>query len=270
MSDRTKIKQYWDQRARRHLDSPSATTDDVHLRELEISTIFQVIDELSIPSHGNLLDIGCGDGFSTIKLAQLIPTLNFLGVDYSENMILSAYNRLEAHPELTDRVSFVVGDVLELEKICGSKQYEIVLTDRCLINLESIEHQSQSINSIAKHVTQSGYYISIENFIEGHKNLNAARCTMGLPEIPMRWHNLYFNEREFSQIVNRDFEILAFKDFSSSYYFATRVIYSKMCQMRGESPDYNHEIHQLAVDLPWIGQFSPIKMAVLRKRIEQI
>jgi hypothetical protein len=44
------------------------------------------------------------------------------------------------------------------------------------------------------------------------------------------------------------------------------VIYAAMCQMRGETPDYHHEIHQLAVKLPWIGQFSPVRMAVMRRK----
>jgi len=64
------------------------------------------------------------------------------------------------------------------------------------------------------------------------------------------------------------FDIVEVKDFSSTYYFATRVIYSKMCQMRMEEPDYHHEIHQLAVQLPWTGKFSPIRMVVMRRKLE--
>ena len=71
----------------------------------------------------------------------------------------------------------------------------------------------------------------------------------------MRWHNLYFREAEFAAPAAPFFDEITFKDFSSSYYFATRVIYSGMCKMRGEEPDYEHEIHQLAVTLPWTGQF---------------
>jgi hypothetical protein len=62
------------------------------------------------------------------------------------------------------------------------------------------------------------------------------------------------------------FDEVNISDFSSSYYFATRVIYSKMCQMRSEKPDYDHDIHRLAIDLPDAGCFSPIRVAVLRKK----
>jgi hypothetical protein len=111
-----------------------------------------------------------------------------------------------------------------------------------------------------------GYYLAVENFVEGHDAMNRARQAVGLPEIPVRWHNLYFEEKSFRIMAEPFFENITFKDFSSSYYFATRVIYSALCMMRGEKVDYNHEIHQFAPRLPWIGQFSPIRMAVLRRK----
>lgn len=265
MENREKIKQYWDDRAKQHSDAPAATTDDIHLRELEISTVIQTIGELTVPRDGNLLDVGCGDGYSTIKVAQEIPDLFFFGVDYSVTMIANARNRLKAFPDLKRRVEFSVGDVLQLGNVCAGRDYDLVLTDRCLINLDSVASQSHAIAQIAECIRPGGYYIAIENFVEGHENLNNARRAVGLPAIPIRWHNLYFSEGEFVRSAERFFEVIGIKDFSSSYYFATRVIYSKMCQMRGESPDYNHEIHQLAVDLPWIGLFSPVRMVVLRK-----
>ena len=36
--------------------------------------------------------------------------------------------------------------------------------------------------------------------------------------------------------------------------------------MKKIKPDYHHEIHQLAVDLPAIGNVSPIKLITMRKR----
>lgn len=260
-----KIKEYWEERAEQYASSPAATTEDVYLRELEISTIVGTLQESGILS-GSVLDVGCGDGYSTLRVAEFMPNLSFLGVDYSENMIRLAHERLDSQPELKDRVRFIVGDVTDLGQTCGDSMFHVVVSDRCLINLESIESQSHAISQIAEHTEAGGYYIAIENFIEGHENMNSARRSVGLPEIPIRWHNLYFKGSEFVSIVQRFFEILEFKDFSSSYYFATRIIYSKMCQMRGENPDYKHEIHQLAPHLPWIGQFSPIRMVVLRRK----
>lgn len=264
---KNKIKEYWDGRARQYSDTLAATTNDIYLRKLEIFTIVETFHQVSLPKNGNVLDIGCGDGYSTLKVAQAISGFCFLGIDYSKDMIKNACGQLKSHPELNDRVTFIIGDVTELGKTCGDSVYDVILSSRCLINLDSTKNQYHAIVQIADHIKPGGYYIAIENFIEGHDNMNRARRSVGLPDIPVRWHNLYFKEHEFIHIVERFFENIIFKDFSSSYYFATRVIYSAMCQMRGEEPNYNHEIHQLSINLPWIGQFSPIRMVVLRKKL---
>jgi len=262
---REKIKQYWDERAKQHLGAISSTTDDVHLRELEINTIIQTFREIGILSYGTILDVGCGDGYSTAKLALAFPHVRFHGIDYSATMIEIATKRLHSEPRYRNQIELTVGDVTELAKACGNAKYDIVLSDRCLINLESSESQQNAMSQIAEHTKSGGYYVAIENFVEGQENMNEARKSVGLPEIPIRWHNLYFREGDFTRCAQRFFGNITFKDFSSSYYFATRVIYSAMCQMRGEKPDYNHEIHELAVKLPWFGKFSPIRMAVMRR-----
>lgn len=264
---RDKIKNYWEERANQHSDGLAATTNDIHLRQLEISTIIQTLSEIQLPVRGNFLDVGCGDGYSLLKVAQAFENFSFLGIDYSENMIKLAQQRLKERPELNGRVQVRAGDVMELGQILPQFFYDVVLSDRCLINLDSFGDQSAAIAQIANRTKPGGYYIAIENFVEGHESMNAARRQMGLPEIPVRWHNLYFEEKPFAQCVGRFFEGVSFREFSSSYYFATRVIYSAMCQMRGEAPDYNHEIHRLAVRLPWVGRFSPIRMAVMRKKL---
>jgi len=265
MESNDKIRQYWEERARQKPGIQTATTDDVYLRELEIATFSDTIGQLNLSQPATLLDVGCGDGYSTLAIAKQLTRVQTLGVDYSESMIQNARRNLSNHPELNGRITFAVGDVLGLVKACGPIQYDVVISDRCLINLSSQKDQAAALSQIAECTKLGGYYIAVENFMEGHENMNQARRSVGLPEIPVRWHNLYFQENEFVRAVAPYFEILQFKDFSSAYYFATRVIYSKMCQMRGEEPDYRHEIHQLAVRLPWTGKFSPIRMIVLRR-----
>ena len=259
------IKEYWEERARAHANSPRATTDDIYLRRLELASIIETINELGLPAGGTVLDIGCGDGYTTVGLARALPGLCFLGVDYSPTMIENARRRLSASPDLQARVTFKIGDVGNLKEVCGDEQYDVVTTDRCLINLTSLESQAQAIAQIAKRTKPGGHYVAVENFIVGQSNLNAIRRAVGLPEIPIRWHNLYFRDADFVASAKPFFHDPTFKDFSSSYYFATRVIYSAICQMRGDEPDYEHEIHQLAIKLPWMGQCSPIRMVVSRR-----
>jgi len=260
-----KVRGFWEERAEQHAANPAATTNDVHLRELEIVTFIETLKEVGFNS-GDCLDVGCGDGYSTLRVAAALPGCRFHGVDYSDNMIANARAGLKDMPEIADRLNFSVGDALNLSDAVGDRTYDVVTSDRCLINLESFEAQASAIAQIASHVKPGGHYIGIENFMEGQNNLSAARAHMGLSEIPVRWHNLFFKKDEFLSECSKHFELVEWKDFSSSYYFATRVLYSAICKTEGSEPDYQHPIHQMAGKLPWTGEFSPICMAVLQRR----
>jgi SAM-dependent methyltransferase len=229
------IKEYWDERALELLENP--TTDDPCLRELEFNVL--------VPTLGGfhpktVLDVGCGDGLTTARLAKRFPTVEFHGIDFSEKMIEIAKTRTG--------VEFSVGDVLDL-----SGHYDVIISDRCLINLDTAEDQRWAIEQIANHCNT---FIAIENFVETHDNMNAARELVGLEEIPIRWHNLYFKQHRFLDEVMWWFDEAEIMDFASTYYFATRVMEPALT---GEYGKFN----ELAVNLPSFGQFSPVRMAVM-------
>lgn len=259
-----KIKQYWDERAKENPETVTGTTNDVYLRELEIKTFVRAIAALAAGDGLTVLDIGCGDGYTTINIARHFPDVSFTGVDYSESMVANADRKLEREP--ATNVTFSVADATRIAETFPAESFDVILTDRCLINLDSDEKQYDSIRQISELLKPGGHYIGIENFMEGQENLTAARASMGLPEIPVRWHNLFFVEHGFTSNVSNWFSQITFDDFSSAYYYTTRVLYSAMCHERGEEPDYQHDIHRRAVDLPPIGKnFSPIRLFVLRK-----
>jgi ubiquinone/menaquinone biosynthesis C-methylase UbiE len=260
-----KIQNYWEERAKENYNKNTATTDDIHLRDLEINTLIETIHQIKSENINKILDIGCGDGRSTLDIATQFPDCHFTGIDFSETMVKIANKNLELKNKLKDWVDFIVGDVTKLNEVIDDKKFDIIISDRCLINLDTSVIQYKAISDLSNHLTPTGYFIAIENFIEGHNTMNDSRKAMGLSEIPIRWHNKYFNESDVLNISKKYFKQTVVKDFSSSYYFATRIIYSKMCQMRGEIPDYNHEIHQLATKLPWTGKFSPIKLLIMKK-----
>ncbi|MDD3581415.1 MAG: methyltransferase domain-containing protein [Desulfobacca sp.] len=88
------IKAYWEERAELYLADPASTTNDVYLRELDILTIVQVLKTLLGAGPKKVLDVGCGEGYSTLKVAQELPHVSFTGIDYSPNMIRLARERL--------------------------------------------------------------------------------------------------------------------------------------------------------------------------------
>lgn len=259
MSDANK--QYWNERAQRR--AGAATTDDVFLRDLEFKTLLAKALDVHGDGPGHALDLGCGDGLTTLRLAEALPALRFTGMDYAEQMVDLADRRLAvADADVRGRVEFCVGDVTALSEGVGTGRFDLALSNRCLINLGTPQRQYDALAQISDRLRKGGWYLGTENFVEGHDNLNQAREVMDLPPIPVRWHNLFFVESDFLEQATNIFESVDIVDFSSSYYFATRVVYSALCRMMGEEPDYHHEIHRRSPDLPPFGKFSPIRMIV--------
>ncbi|MBU2488762.1 MAG: class I SAM-dependent methyltransferase [Proteobacteria bacterium] len=266
IQEEEKIRRYWDERAANSAGSPDATTNDVHLRRLEIATLIRVLKDAGLPPGARVLDVGCGDGYSTLLAARALPEISFFGMDYSPQMVENARARLAGEPDLADRVRFGAGDVTALDQALGGQTFDAAYTMRCLINLTSSDKQATAVGSIAAHIRPGGLLASMENFMEGQEAMNRARSEMGLGEIPVRWHNLFFTEAGFAEAAAPFFTDVLFTDFSSSYYFATRVIYSAMAKMTGEAIDYDHPIHRLAVDLPPTGRFSPVRLVTAKRK----
>jgi ubiquinone/menaquinone biosynthesis C-methylase UbiE len=262
-----KIKQYWDERAgSTDPASAQATTYDVFMRDLEIAKFKQKISEASLPAGSTVVDLGCGDGHATVNVAAAFPSLRFIGIDWSANMLALARKRCSAHQGLSERTSFHEGDMRRVSNVLHGEKFEVFLTSRSLINLMLPEEQYGAIAQIAEHLKPGGYYFGIENFVGGQKNFNQARVAMGLPEIPVRWHNHFFDEQEYLEKTAKHFDSLTFESFLSSYYLATRVIYSAGCHIEGKEPDYFHPIHQVAGKLPPIGDFCPIRLVSMRRK----
>ena len=265
MSD--KIKQYWSGRARTtEPASTQATTHDVFLRELEISTLKEKIAAASLPDGSTVVDLGCGDGYATVSLAAEFPTIRFIGIDWSEEMLALAGQKLLAQKAPSGMVSFRLGDMRRLSASLQSGRFEVFLTVRSLINLTSSEEQYNVLAQIAEHLVPGGYYFGIEDFLQGQKNFNRVRAAMGLPEIPVRWHNHFFDEEVFLAEARKAFDSVAIESFSSAYYLATRIVYSAGCHLTGVEPDYFHPIHRTAGRLPTFGDFSPVKLASARRK----
>ncbi|MBM3734645.1 MAG: class I SAM-dependent methyltransferase [Acidobacteria bacterium] len=256
------IQNYWNGRAREY-SGPEATTGDVWLRELEIETLQKTLKGLGLPSGARLLDAGCGDGYTTLAVAAALPGVDVTGVDYSPPMLARAHERLNSHPGLAARVRFCEGNVSAID---GSRPFAAAITVRCLINLDKPEDQAGAIRSIAQALEPGGTYVAIENFAEGHDAMNQARAALGLDPIEIRWHNRYFTEPGFREMTEAWFEPPAWNLFASSYYLATRVLYSAYARHTRTAPDYRHPLHELAVPLPTAGDFAPMRLAILRRR----
>jgi ubiquinone/menaquinone biosynthesis C-methylase UbiE len=261
--DTRKITDYWSEQAKTYGSSPQANTPDYWLREIEYSNIVRILNELG--GNANVLDIGCGNGYTTLRLHEAFPQHGFLGGDLSPEMIHVAQESLRAlGSAASSNVRFEVIDVLDLKQYESS--FDVVVSVRCLINLPSAELQWAALKQIWRALKKNGQCVLIENFQEPQDALNKVREGLGLPPIPIRWHNHFFSESELLAECEGLFEVAESVPITSTYYLITRVVYSKLCQLEGRVPDYDHPIYQIATKLPILGDLGPVRLLRLMKK----
>jgi ubiquinone/menaquinone biosynthesis C-methylase UbiE len=254
------IKRYWNERAAESRGAPNATTNDYYLRVIESRRLIEQI-QARAASVRTVADIGCGDGLTTLSVAKAFPTIAFTGRDYSANMIVAANRHREEQG--ARNVRFAESD---LTTDADPTTFDLVYTTRCLINLPSEELQRQALLRIAAMLPAGGIYLMVENFMDGQEALNRLRAELGLPEIKVREHNRFFDERWLLPFIADTFAVVDNLNISSLYYLVSRVIYSKICAATGATPDYFDAHHELASQLPVCGNFGPIKLLVLRRK----
>jgi len=258
------VKAFWDSQAYVHGGSDLATNPDPHYRSLEIESILRAISAMK---HETILDVGCGNGYTTLKIARKFPETMITGMDFSEKMVAQAKRRI------IPNVEYFEGDVLSLSRnkhIIGQK-YDVVLSSRCLINLSNWEEQKVSILEMRKMLAPDGRLILVENVQEGLDNLNDLRGKLGLSTINPPWHNKYLpldETRKFldgikGQILTTEYV----ENIGNFYYLASRVLYAKLCKDQGIEPDYNNPINAIASQMPTMGEYyacSPNYMFILK------
>jgi ubiquinone/menaquinone biosynthesis C-methylase UbiE len=258
------VRAFWEAQAKQHGSSDLATAPDHFYRNLEIESILRVVGTVK---HDTILDVGCGNGYSTLKIAKKYPEAMITGIDFAESMIE------EASKGIIPNVEYFDGDVLSLSRnknLVGQK-FDIVLSTRCLINLANWEEQKVAIMEMRKLLAPDGRMVLVENVQDGLDNLNDLRTKMGLDAIKPPWHNQYLPQAEmrkfFSEIQGHLLTAEYVENIGNFYYLASRVLYAKMCKDKGIEPDYNNPINEIASQLPTMGEYyacSPNFLFVLR------
>jgi SAM-dependent methyltransferase len=251
------IRKYWDDRA--SLDqSAQSTTQDVFLREIEARVLAGAVRKYDIST---ILDVGCGDARTTSRLASEFKDKRFTGFDYAQSMVTNSKSTV-ASLGLTNVELFQH----DATKPFPVEKLDMAYTTRCLINLPGWDLQKQAIDNIYSALGKGGIYIMIENFVEGQSNFNALRARFDLPEIAIRDHNLFFEQRQTEEYLANHFTIEESTNISSTYYMVSRIIYSAICASQGTAPDYFDRHHELAAQLPFAGEYGPVRMLCLRKK----
>ena len=255
------IEAYWTAQAHEHGAAPAASWSDVWAIDLEVREIAR-----RLADGDRVLDVGCANGFSTVRLARL-RRVHVRGIDYVPGMIEHARERIaKIEGELLGSVEFGVGNVLELDEAEGA--FDTVVCVRVLINLRTWENQRRALGALARVLRPGGHLLLSEATHQGLARLNRLRAELGLEALPIPSFNEYLDEERVIEAVRPELELVELANFASSYFVGTRVakpLLAKLGLARTDVADPHAEWNRLCATLPAWGDYGTQKLFVLRK-----
>jgi ubiquinone/menaquinone biosynthesis C-methylase UbiE len=241
MSDKTsainEIQEYYRVRA---ASGKYATSPDFNLREVEIEYLAKWIKD-----GQRVLDVGCGTGYTVLRHATMFDAA-FSGIDFVPEMIEHA-RLLATEFQTKKNVEFRVGDATSLVDPDGL--YDVVVSERCLLNLPTRNDQWQAIREIARVLKPGGLYLMLEGTLQGLQRLNQIRSRFGLNPVPeadstYNWFSNKFDENEMLPVALGSFKRLVHVQRFGMYYLISRVIHPLLTAP--DQPKYDAPINTIA------------------------
>lgn len=245
--------QFWNQQAAL---SEKAGSRDLIAKDLEVAALSR-----HIQSGKKICEFGCGNGITAIQFAQRFD-IHIDAFDFSSAMIEAA--RLAAKEARVDhKIDFDVADV-QGEPILRQR-YDIIYTERMLINLKNWELQERAIRYLSGNLNPGGRLLLCENSVEGLGKLNQLREMVGLDRIASPWHNCYLSDTAIEGLHGKGLTLVSVEPFSATYYFLSRVVNAWLAKREGIEPAYDAPVNKLALSLPPFGDCAQGKLWVFEK-----
>ena len=243
------IFEHWRNSALAYGTALMATTKTWTAKTLELDALQRRLRALSVARDRpmDVLEVGCGNGINCLELARSFPDWTFHGVDYVPEMVAAAEEKRGGSPE-PSLLRFLVGNAVEVDRVDGLlDDYDVVFTDRCLINLAGTELQMQAIHAMSTKIRPSGHLVMIENSSPTYATQNRYRVALGLPARTPAAFNHFFNEDEMlPRLGESDLTLVAVEDFISLHDL---VLYVLVPAINGGEVDYEHPLVEAATKL---------------------
>jgi len=240
-------KRHWQSWVNEHGTSVRATTPGETAKMLEIEALYRQLKDM--PAGTTVLEAGCGNGHNLVELAKRLPSFEFTGFDYSVEMIIAAQkNSVLAEAD----IGLMTGDVLSMDDmlfLCD--EYDVVITDRCLINLDTFEKQKQALVNLTSKLRPGGTLLMIENIVEGRERQNRLREMLGLEARQlMPPFNRFFAFHEIDQaIFDAGFPDYNIENISSLHDLMLYVMVPALTGNSGWDWEYGHPLVKIATEL---------------------
>jgi len=205
-----KIKQFWIDAGKSELDADGLkpTARDPFMQLINEHHILKYLD-----SGFRVLDIGCGEGTSTLKFAEKCKEI--IGLDYSPTLIEQAKKK-------NTKIRFLVQDVLELDQNFPPNEFDAVISIRCIINIPEKELQYKAVGNLFHVLKPGGLLFFSEGYRIGWDYLNAYRQRNGLPVMNLVEYNKLFDNVELESFLKSKGTLRDYVGFGD-YLYGSRV-----------------------------------------------
>jgi ubiquinone/menaquinone biosynthesis C-methylase UbiE len=171
---------------------------------------------------------------------------------------------------LRGAISFEVGDATALR--FDDASFDIVVSQRCLLNLPSREHQWRAMAEISRVLKPEGQYLMLEGTLQGLRRLNGVRQKFGLAAIAeadpqTNRYSLKFDESELEQEIPKHFSRIDSVERFGMYFFLSRVVHPLLAAP--DSPRYDAPLNliarQICAAMPDFQDMGHVALWVLRR-----
>ena len=250
----TDVLSFWNGRAQLQ---EKAGSNDIIAKSIEIDAISKFFsDDLEV------MEFGCGNGITALEMARRFE-ITVDAYDFSAEMIKAA-QQLASSMAISTRVAFAVGDITRPPVI--EKKFNIVFTERMIINLATWEEQKMAIRTLCGYLKPGGKLLLLENSATGLGKLNELRSMAGLKTIIAPWHNIYLDDDKVEKLEIDGCELDQVVPYSATYYFLSRVVNAWLAEREGKEPSYDAPVNELALTLPAIGDHAQGKIWVFKRK----
>lgn len=173
-----------------------------------------------------VLDVGCGPGATLRWLSDRMPRNTLVGLEPNADLYRTAVEEQESGPGSS--LTFLAGDHTTVPG-----KWDYIYTQRMLIQLRSWEAQYEAIQMLRNHLTPEGRLVCVEPVQYGLQKLNAARQTVGLPDIVPPGHTHYLPD--WGWVAPG---LLRVRTFGQVYSLLSRVVEARRAQQEGREPAY--------------------------------
>lgn len=253
MSDSEKMNFVRSMYESRNAQDRYATSRDYNIHELEIESMVKFM-----PNKGRVLDLGCGNGYTLISIAKQRKTCEYTGVDFSESFIDAAKAFADQLDPAVD-IDFLNGNVIDYVNSQDDASFDVVITERLLQNLPSLDVQYELVRQIHRILKPEGRYLCCEGGTEGFTNLNKLREKLGLATIKAtsteNVSSLRIREKELEQRAGKIGFSMHDKLGYSQYFIMSRVLHPLL--VAPAPPRFDSGINDIARMIQSALNFSP-------------